>query len=110
MARKTIAQKLREEVSVMKKELSYARESNIKLRAKLERYEDDEARENSQNMKRAVQLEDQVIWLRKLVESISVSPEIQKINAQLRIDLNKQKLEEEITHSKMNGGFRGRDY
>lgn len=79
MARTTIAQKLRDEVKRLQGELNYNHTKRIELGAKLERFEKEEDEIKSVLRRKTDLLEDQVQWLRNLVEKVVVKPEVQEM-------------------------------
>lgn len=95
MARKTVAQKLRDEVAEVRKNLRYSHEENIELKAKLERFEKDDSDRQFNIMKKQENIENQVLWLRNLVEKLAINPSVQELFVNQNLSLNKMRSEEE---------------
>lgn len=106
--------------AVEKKERQYAQEKLIKAEAKLERFEEAEAKQQHDLASNRRELENEVVWLRQLVERLVIAPEVMKeeSKSQLRVEQarnesfkrdrrfeaweRKQRLEEEITRARLN--------
>lgn len=97
MARKTVAQKLRDEVAEVRKNLRYSNEENTKLKAKLERFEDDDSDRRVNMVRKQENLENQVQWLRNLVEKLAINPQVQELSVNQNLSIQKMHLEEERT-------------
>lgn len=106
--------------AIEKKERQYAQEKLIRAEAKLERFEGREKEEQHDFVARERRMEDQVEWLRRLVERLVIDPEVMKeeSKSELRREQarnesfkrdqrfeawqRKQRLEEEITRARLN--------
>lgn len=109
MARKNpIIENLKEELRIAKRERENEKELKLRAQGKLEKYEEaeEEDKRRVRDMMRRDeeyrhQLEDQVVWLRRLVENLCIPEDKLKMIEKARQD---------IVISGNGGGFPGRNY
>lgn len=72
----TALKKAKSELEIKTRELAVVNQEKIELRAKLERFEEQEDRADGVALRDREELQSQVIWLRNLVEKLAIKPEV----------------------------------